>query len=147
MPFQDFQGCLVVFTSLQVIKFKLKNNPPLKHGIVFYNQTDLSLGLLERLFLLFFFLFFCFFCFFFCLSLLQFKLRHVHHTSLPYLLYSILCVILCSFSSPTGKWYAKHVAKEVFKYNQTLNYLLEKILFPAVTVILKLFFVFAWATY
>lgn len=96
---------------------------------VLHNKIVPNLSVLERLLPLLL-----------CLFLLQFKVRQVHNTNLYNLFYSVftlMCIIVTLVVLLYWEIVYKICPKPIFKYNRTLNYLLETTLFPAV-IILKL---------
>lgn len=96
---------------------------------VLHNKIVPNLSVLERLLPLLL-----------CLFLLQFKVRQVHNTNLYNLFYSVftlMCIIVTLVVLLYWEIVYKICSKPIFKYNRTLNYLLETTLFPAV-IILKL---------
>ena len=76
-----------------------------------------------------------------CLCLQQFKTRHFHLILLSNLLYSTLtlvCVVVTVIVLMNWKVICNTCSRQIAKYSQTLNYLLEIISFPSVFII-KLF--------
>ena len=97
---------------------------------MFYNQIVPNLSVVERLLSLLL-----------CMFLLQFKVRQVYNTNLNnlfYYVFTLICVIL-TITGVQLYWEMayKICSKQTFKYNETLNDLLETTLFPTV-IILKL---------
>ena len=76
-----------------------------------------------------------------CLCLQHFETRQFHHTDQPNLFFSAficICAALTVIVLINWENMCKTCSKQIVKYNQMLNYLLEIILFPAVGT-LKLF--------
>ena len=99
-------------------------------GQVFVTKIDSKLGVLQWAMLLLL-----------CLCLQQFKTRHFHLIFLSNLLYSTLtlvCVAVTVIVLMNWKVICNTCSKQIAKYSQTLNYLLEIIFFPSVFII-KLF--------
>ena len=99
-------------------------------GQVFVTKIDSNLGVLQWAMLLLL-----------CLCLQQFKTRHFHLILLSNLLYSTLtlvCVVVTVIVLMNWKVICNTFSRQIAKYSQTLNYLLEIIFFPSVFII-KLF--------
>ena len=99
-------------------------------GQVFVTKIDLNLGVLQwTMWLLL------------CLCLQQFKTRYCYLILLSNLLYSTLtlvCVVVTVVVLMNWKVICNTFSRQIAKYSQTLNYLLEIIFFPSVFII-KLF--------
>ena len=98
-------------------------------GQVFVTKIDSNLGVLQWAMLLL------------CLCLQQFKTRHFHLILLSNLLYSTLtlvCVVVTVIVLMNWKVICNTFSRQIAKYSQTLNYLLEINFFPSV-FITKLF--------
>ena len=99
-------------------------------GQVFVTKIDSKLGVLQWANLLLL-----------CLCLQQFKTRHFHLILLSNLLYSTLtlvCVVVTVIVLMNWKVICNTFSRQIAKYSQTLNYLLEINFFPSV-FITKLF--------
>ena len=99
-------------------------------GQVFVTKIDSNLGVLQWAMLLLL-----------CLCLQQFKTRHFHLILLSNLLYSTLtlvCVVVTVIVLMNWKVICNTFSRQIAKYSQTLNYLLEINFFPSV-FITKLF--------